>query len=59
MQFKRQNKPVPDDKRKILRRIVCVKLKDDIYCPGERNGQIIGVEGTRQSEIQTVRSDSG
>ena len=26
---------VPDDDRKVLRRIVCVKLKDDIYSPGE------------------------
>ena len=30
---------VPDDDRKVLRRIVCVKLKDDIHSPGEMNGQ--------------------
>ena len=44
MQFKRQNKPVPDDERKILSRIVCVKLKDDIYCPGEMNSQIMALK---------------
>ena len=26
---------VPDDDREVLRRIVCVKLKDDIHSPGE------------------------
>ena len=30
---------VPDDDRKVLRRIVYVKLNDDIYNPGEMNGQ--------------------
>ena len=35
---------VPDDDRKILRRIVCVKLKDDIYSPGEMNGQIMALK---------------
>ena len=35
---------VPDDDRKILRRIVCVKLKDDIYRPGEMNGQIMALK---------------
>ena len=29
----------PDDDREILRRIVCVKLKDNIHSPGELNGQ--------------------
>ena len=32
---------VPVDDRKIMRKIVCVKLKDDIHNPGEMNGQII------------------
>ena len=31
---------VPEDDRKIMRRIVCVKLKVDIHNPGEMNGQI-------------------
>ena len=35
---------MPDDDRKILRRIVCVKLKDDIYSPGEMNGQIMALK---------------
>ena len=39
---------VPDDERKIFLlmkgRIVCVKLKDDIYSPGERNGQIMALK---------------
>ena len=29
---------VPEDDRKVLRRIVCVKLKDDIHSPAEMNG---------------------
>ena len=32
---------VPEDERKVLRRIVCVTLKDDIHSPGEMNGQIM------------------
>ena len=32
---------VPEDDRKILRRIICVRLKDDIHSPGEMNGQIM------------------
>ena len=32
---------VPEDDRKILRRIFCVQLKDDIHSPGEMNDQII------------------
>ena len=32
---------VPEDDRKIMKRIVCVKLKDDIHNPGEMNGQIM------------------
>ena len=28
-----------DDDREVLRRIVCVKLKEDIHSPGELNGQ--------------------
>ena len=35
---------VPDDDRKVLRRIVCVKVKDDIYSPGEMNGQIMALK---------------
>ena len=31
----------PDDDRKVLRRIVCGKLKDDIHSPGELNGQMM------------------
>ena len=35
---------VPEDDRKIMRRIVCVKLKDDIHNPGEMNGQIMALK---------------
>ena len=35
---------VPEDDKKIMRRIVCVKLKDDIHNPGEMNGQIIALK---------------
>ena len=35
---------VPEDDRKIMKRIVCVKLKDDIYNPGEMNGQIMALK---------------
>ena len=35
---------VPDDDRKVLRRIVCVKLKDDIHSPGELNGQMMALK---------------
>ena len=42
MQFKCQNKP--DDDRKVLRRIGCVKLKDDIYSPREMSGQIMALK---------------
>ena len=35
---------VPEDDRKVLRRIVCVKLKDDIHSPGEMNGQIMALK---------------
>ena len=35
---------VPEDDRKIIRRIVCVKLKDDIHNPGEMNGQIMALK---------------
>ena len=34
----------PDDDREVLRRIVCVKLKDDIHSPGELNGQMTVVK---------------
>ena len=32
---------VLDDNREVLRRIICVKLKDDIHSPGELNGQMM------------------
>ena len=35
---------VPVDDRKIMRRIVCVKLKDSIHNPGEMNGQIMALK---------------
>ena len=43
---------VPDDDRKILTRIVCVELKNDIYSRGKMNGQIIALK-----EYDSVRSD--
>ena len=33
-----------EDDRKVLRRKVCVKLKDDIHSPGEMNGQMIALK---------------
>ena len=35
---------MPEDDKKILRRIVCVKLKDDIHSPGEMNGQMMALK---------------
>ena len=35
---------MPEDDRKIMRRIVCVKLKDDFHNPGEMNGQIMALK---------------
>ena len=35
---------VPEDDRKVLRTIVCVKLKDDIHSPGELNCQIMALK---------------
>ena len=35
---------VPEDDRNVLRRIVSVKLKDDIHSPGEMNGQIMSLK---------------
>ena len=35
---------LPEDGRKIMRRTVCVKLKDDIHNPGEMNGQIMALK---------------
>ena len=35
---------VPEDDRKVLRRMVCVKLKGDIHSPGEMNGQIMALK---------------
>ena len=34
----------PEDNRESLRRIVCVKLKDDIHNPGELNGQMMALK---------------
>ena len=35
---------VPEDDRKVLRRIFCVKLKDDIHSPREMNGQMMALK---------------
>ena len=35
---------VSGDDRKVLRRIVCVKLKDDIHSPGENNDQMMALK---------------
>ena len=35
---------MPEDDRKIMRSLVCVKLKDDIHNPGEMNGQIMALK---------------
>ena len=35
---------VPEDDRKIMGRIVCVRLKDDIHNPGEMNGQLMALK---------------
>ena len=35
---------VPEDDTKIVKRIICVKLKDDIHNPGEMNGQIMALK---------------
>ena len=35
---------VPEEDRKIMKRIVCVKLKDDIHNPGEMNVQIMALK---------------
>ena len=35
---------VPEDDMNIVKRIVCVKLKDDIHNPGEMNGQIMALK---------------
>ncbi|XP_063717719.1 uncharacterized protein LOC134844833 [Symsagittifera roscoffensis] len=35
---------VPEDDMKVARRIVCVKLKDDVHNPGEMNGQIMALK---------------
>ena len=35
---------VPNEDREVLRRIVCVKLKDDIHSPGELNGQMMALK---------------
>ena len=35
---------VPEDDMKIVKRIICVKLNDDIHNPGELNGQIMALK---------------
>ena len=35
---------LPKDDKKVLRRIVCVKLRDDIHSPGKLNGQIMALK---------------
>ena len=35
---------VREEDRKIMKRIICVKLKDDIHNPGEMNGQIMALK---------------
>ena len=35
---------VPEDDMKIMKRIICVKLNDDIQNPGEMNGQIMALK---------------
>ena len=35
---------VPEDDMRIMKRIICVKLKDDIDNPGEMNGQIMALK---------------
>ena len=35
---------VPEDDMKIVKRIICVKLSDDIHNPGEMNGQIMALK---------------
>ena len=35
---------VPEDDMKIVKRMICVKLNDDIHNPGEMNGQIMALK---------------
>ena len=35
---------VPEDDMKVVKRIVCVKLNDDVHNPGEMNGQIMALK---------------
>ena len=35
---------VPEDDMKIVKRIICVKLNDDIHNPGEMNGQMMALK---------------
>ena len=35
---------VPEDDMKIVKRIICVKLNDDIHNPGEMNGQVMALK---------------
>ena len=35
---------VPEDDMKVVRRIVCMKLNDDVHSPGEMNGQIMALK---------------
>ena len=53
----------PEGDKKVLRRIVCVKLRDNIHNPGEMNGQMITLKdqvkaGYRLSDlIRTQKND--
>ena len=46
----------PEDDREVLRRIVCVNLKDDIHNPGEQNCQIVAFKEHVKTR-QAVGSD--
>ena len=46
----------PEDDREVLRRIVSVKLKDDIHNHRRTEWVNDGVKGTRQSDIQAVNT---
>ena len=44
MKFKCQDEPERDDDKEVLRRIICIKLKDDIHSPGEVNVQMMALK---------------
>ena len=49
----------PDYDREVLRRIVCVKLKDDIHSPGELNGQMTEPKWTEPDQPITTGTRKG